>query len=268
MIKRVGNESAGMVTEYLKKEESINTTLLAYLEKYGFEKDFQACWLQLDDNSYKTIAVILKHFNNLYIYGDGYMFNNEELGVFAAFTGADIISGKMEILSDMALYLDEMVLEPSTHMVFRDETIFVKCTDVQKACPEDCAELSELIYSIPEFSRFYHSRMEIEQGIKRRMELGICRYFVLKKDGLVISQAYTTIESANYATIGGVVTRPEYRKQGMASLVVSCISRDILDSKKTPNLFYSNDEAGRVYSKLGFEATGDYAMLISPQYII
>jgi predicted GNAT family acetyltransferase len=103
---------------------------------------------------------------------------------------------------------------------------------VQKAGLEDCRELAELIYSVPEFARFYYSCMEIERGIRRRMELGICRYFILKKDGVIASQAYTTIESSKYATIGGVVTREGHRNQGLASLIVSCISQDILKDNK------------------------------------
>ena len=95
--------------------------------------------------------------------------------------------------------------------------------------------------------------------------MGICRYFMLKQDGVIASQAYTTIESSRFATIGGVVTRPEYRKQGLASQVVSCITRDILNGGKVPNLFYSNEEAGSMYRDIGFAAQGDYALLISNQ---
>lgn len=267
MIKWVGKEYTESVNEYLKKEESLNTTLIAYLEKFGFEKDFQKCWLQSDDH-HQTRAVILRHFNYLYIYCEGCLFNSDELSSFITFTEAEIISGKREILSKIALSLEDMVFEMTNHMLLKDDTNLSLCEDVIKACPEDCVELSQLIYSIPEFARFYHSRMEIEQGIRRRMELGTCRFFIIKKDGLIVSQGYTTIESSNFATIGGVVTRSEYRKQGLASKVASCISRDILASNKTPNLFYANKEAGRIYGKLGFIPAGDYAMLISGKYII
>lgn len=266
MIKRAGKEDAERIVEYLKQEESMNTTFLVYLEKYGFEKDFQECWLQTDEHNNKALAVILRHFNNLYIYSEGCSIYNKELGIFTSFMGSEIISGKRNILSEIACDRDDMVLESSCHMVFQDETMLIPCSEVRRAGLEDCRELSELIYSVPEFARFYHSRMEIERGIQRRMELGICRYFILKKDGVISSQAYTTMESSQFATIGGVVTRQEYRKQGLASLVVSCICRDIIHDKKIPNLFYSNEEAGRVYRRLGFEPAGNYGMLVSHQY--
>ena len=190
----------------------------------------------------------------------------EELGVFAAFLGPEIISGQIDIISGVSLLIDDMILEPSTHMVLENKNMLKTCQMVEKAGLEDCKALAELIFGIPEFSRFYHSAEEIERGIRRRMEMGVCRYFVIRRDGIVASQAYTTIESTKYATIGGVVTRNEYRKQGLASLVVSCICEDIINDNKTPNLFYSNDDAGRVYEKLGFVPAGDYAMMLSHKY--
>lgn len=268
MFRRAGKEDDKRVMGYLKREGSLNTTLLAYIEKYGFEKDFQDVWLQLDEHDGKTLAIAMRHFNSLYVYSEGCAYYNEELGTFASFIGAEIISGKRDLLSEIALFLDDMVFETSNHLILQDTSMLVPCEEVQKASLEDCQELAALIYSIPEFARFYHSPMEIEQGIRRRMEMGICRYFILKRDGVIVSQAYTTIESAQYATIGGVVTRHECRKQGLASLVVSCISQDILDENKTPNLFYSNAEAGRVYGRLGFVQGGDYAMMLSNKYSI
>ncbi|NLE24152.1 MAG: GNAT family N-acetyltransferase [Clostridiaceae bacterium] len=265
MIKRAEKENYEAVVDYLDKGGSINTTLLSYIEKYGFEKDFQDFWLYTD-NSDSTLAVLMRHFNSLYIYSEGSFLDAEELGAFAAFLGPEIISGQIDIISGVSLLIDDMILEPSTHMVLENKNMLKTCQMVEKAGLEDCKALAELIFGIPEFSRFYHSAEEIERGIRRRMEMGICRYFVIRRDGIIASQAYTTIESTKYATIGGVVTRNEYRKQGLASLVVSCICEDIINDNKTPNLFYSNDDAGRVYEKLGFVPAGDYAMMLSHKY--
>lgn len=267
MITRTEKKDYKRVVDYLNQEGSINTTLLAYIEKYGFEKDFQDIWIYTH-NSEEPLAVLMRHFNSLYIYSMGSFFDKEELSSFVSFVGADIISGKLDILSELSLCLTGMFLEPSTHMYLNHTDKLTPCSRVQKAGLEDCEEMAALIYSIPEFSRFYYSVQEIERGIRRRIEMGICRYFVLKLDGRIVSQAYTTIESSKFATIGGVVTRKEYRKQGLASLVVSCACNDILKDNKIPNLFYSNEDAGSVYEKLGFKFAGHYAMLLDYKYDI
>lgn len=266
MIKRAGEKDLTRIIDYLLFEGSLNTTFFAHIEKYGFEKDFQNIWIYSDEARNEILAVIMRHFSSLYIYSKGFSIDIEELASFISFLGPDIISGKRDVLSELALAIDGMVLEPSKHMVLMDNDGLIHCEDVKKAKLDDCAELAELIFSIPEFSRFYHSQQEIERGIRRRMELGICRYYVLKRDGIIASQAYTTIESKNFAIIGGVVTRNEYRKQGLASLVVSGISQEIINEKKKPNLFYSNERAGRVYERLGFVSDCDYAMLLNHRY--
>ncbi len=265
MIKRAEKENYEAVVNYLDKGGSINTTLLSYIERYGFEKDFQDFWLY-SNNSDNILAVLMRHFNSLYVYCEDTFLDVEELGAFISFIGPEIISGKRDIISSISLYVDEMFLEPSTHMVLKNNNMLKTCTMVEKANLEDCRELASLVFSIPDFSRFYHSSKEIESGIRRRMEMGICRYFVLRKNGIIASQAYTTIESTKYATLGGIVTRNEYRKQGLASLVVSCICEDILKDNKIPNLFYNNTEAGRIYERLGFIHTYDYAMLLNHKY--
>lgn len=265
MIKKAEKKQYEAVVNYLDRGGSINTTLLSYIEKYGFEKDFQDIWLYNDKDD-NILAVIMRYFNSLYIYCEGSFPDNEELGSFASFLGPEIVLGKIDILNNIAPYLDDMFLEPSTHMVLDDNKRLKISPMVEKARFCDCGEMAELIFSIPDFARFYHSSKEIEKGIKRRMEMGICRYFVLRKNGKIVSQAYTTVESSKYATIGGVVTRNEYRNQGLASFVVSNICEDILKDNKIPNLFYSNINAGRVYESLGFVPTCDYAMLLKFKY--
>jgi len=266
MIKHAVSEDYNIIVGCLKQEGSLNTTPLAHIEKYGLTRDFQDVWLQKNSDCGPILTVIMRHFNTLYLYNDGNFYEPEELGSFTSFLGLDIVFGKRDLLSELALYLEGMVLEPSCHMILEKPHQLIPCTEVVRAEVEDCEEIAALIYSVPEFARFYHSPKEIERGVRRRIEMGTCRYFVLKREGRIVSQAYTTIESSQYATIGGVVTLPEYRKQGLASLVVSCICRNLIKDKKIPNLFYNNEEAGRVYERLGFVHAGEYAMLLSHEY--
>ncbi|MCX7774438.1 MAG: hypothetical protein N2376_15220, partial [Clostridia bacterium] len=192
MIRRAAKEDNSRVLSFLAQEGSLNTTFFAHIEKYGYEKDFQDIWIYNGEQN-ETLAVIMRHFNALYLYSRDSLLDYDVLSSFVSFIGADVISGKLEILSEIALSVEGMVLEPSRHMVLARPESLVPCGAVERGRVEDCQELSELIYSIPEFARFYSSRLEIERGIRRRMELGICRYFVLRQDGVIASQAYTCL---------------------------------------------------------------------------
>ncbi|NLM73363.1 MAG: GNAT family N-acetyltransferase [Clostridiaceae bacterium] len=265
MIKKGGNHDILKLTDYLNCEGNLNTTILANLEKYGLEKDFQNVWFHIENNN--ICAVIMRYFNHLYLYSMDCKCDMEELVSFISFTGSDIISGKRELLKEIAPYFKEMKLEHSNLMVHEGTYETEYSDEAEKARLDDCHEMACLIYGIPEFARFYNSLQEIERGIRRRMELGLSRFYVRRAEGVIVSQAYTTVESNNYATIGGVVTRPEYRNKGMASSVVLAITRDILKNNKSPNLLYSNPHAGRLYEKLGFKKVCDFSMLISNEYL-
>lgn len=265
MIKRI-TDDAERVVSYLTREGSINTTLLALIEKYGFNKDFQEIWFQVEED--KINALIMRHFNYVYLYSWDCNCDFEELGGFVSFTGADVVLGKKGLLENILPYVDGFALEPSCHMVLENPEKLLPPYGAEKAKLDDCREMASLIYSVPEFARFYHSCEEIERGIRRRMEMGEIRCFVIKRDGLIVSQAYTTMESTFYASIGGVVTRDEYRNQGFASQVVSSIAHDILKDKKFPNLFFSNNKAGEIYKKLGFAEICEYGMLLPSKYCL
>jgi len=265
MIKKADKRHYSSVIDYLDKGGSINTSLLSFIEKYGFEKDFLDIWLYKDNDDH-ILAIIMRYFNFLYIYSQDHLSEIEELGFFTSFLEPEIIMGKTDILNRISPSFRDMFLESSIHMVLTNNKMLKPAPIVEKARYDDCREMAELIFSIPDFARFYHSPEEIEKGIRRRMEMGDCRYFVIRKDGKIVSQAYTTTECSKYATIGGVVTRNEYRNQGLASFVVSNICEDISRDNKIPNLFYNNINAGRVYENLGFVPAGDYAMLLKSKY--
>jgi predicted GNAT family acetyltransferase len=58
----------------------------------------------------------------------------------------------------------------------------------------------------------------------------------------------------------GVCTKEEYRKRGLASIVVEKLVKDVLAEGKIACLFYDNPEAGRIYKRIGFKDIGMWTM--------
>lgn len=62
--------------------------------------------------------------------------------------------------------------------------------------------------------------------------------------------------------ITGVATLKEYRGKGLATETVTALCREAFgEGKKFLCLFYDNPAAGRIYNRIGFRETGQYAML-------
>ncbi|BBG23774.1 GNAT family N-acetyltransferase [Sulfuracidifex tepidarius] len=74
-------------------------------------------------------------------------------------------------------------------------------------------------------------------------------------DNHLVSAAYTLIESENFAIIGGVFTKKEFRNMGLATSVVSTLTEDLTKRGKVASLYVREDNspAIHVYKKIGFK---------------
>ncbi len=260
MIRRAFNEDKACIIALLEHNEAMNCPMIAQIKRFGFDKDFQDIWLQQNDEK-QIQGVILRHFNQMYLYEVMQDADYEELASFSCFLGADRIWSAESPLMALQPFLSGFELKGSRHMILDHTQCLYEDHEVEAAGPEDCARLAAMIYGNEEFRQFYSSEEEIRIGISRRMALGQCRYRVLRQDGIIVSQAYTTMETESFATIGGVITDKAYQNRGFAGKVVSALARDIFKSGKKPNLFYHDETAGRLYKHLGFTDVGGYGML-------
>lgn len=258
MIRRAAKQDEDRIRGLLEQDEALNCPMIAQIERYGFDRDFQDVWLHEENNQLKSI--IMRHFNQMYLHDVSECEAYDELASFSFFLGVDIIWGKLYLMTQLEPCTG-FILEPSHHMILMSTENLESSADAEAARMEDSDELAEMIFGNEDFRRFYTSLDEIRLGIRKRLEMGQCRYRVIRRDGLIAAQAYTTLETRNYATIGGVLTREAYRGQGLGGSVVSALSNDLLSIGKKPSLFYRFDEAGRVYKRLGFQESSDYGML-------
>ncbi|EQI88936.1 acetyltransferase family protein [Clostridioides difficile P2] len=58
----------------------------------------------------------------------------------------------------------------------------------------------------------------------------------------------------------GVGTHPKYRAKGLATKCLIKLCSELLRENKIPCLFYDNEEAGKIYKKLGFENIGKWGI--------
>ena len=72
--------------------------------------------------------------------------------------------------------------------------------------------------------------------------------------------AKSTAENKTHAIIVGVGTHPQFRNKGYATKCISKICGELLNENKIPCLFYDNEEAGKIYKKLGFIKIGNWSI--------
>lgn len=99
------------------------------------------------------------------------------------------------------------------------------------------------------------------EGIHQMFEKGMLKGYAIYDGNLLAACGEWLDEHPEYGMIAGIATKPEYRRQGMAQRISIQLSLDILALGKTPLLRYSNEDAGRLYHKLGYYDIGDFGTL-------
>ena len=264
MIRKAGPKDGPIIEEFLKREESFNTGSLCTIERYGFEKAFHDVWLQESRDGCLT-AVYIRLFGFMHLFwpnAEGCEEALEEAADFLTFMGSGTITGNWAIIQKLSPFFTSFTLEQSRHMVLEGGERLVDSFLVRTAGSGDCGSMARLIMETEDFARFYHTPQEVERGMRQRLELGLCRYYLIERDGILAAQAHSTAETRRYATVGGVVTRRYYRGQGLSAQVVSALCRDLLKSGLRPELSCTDDTAARLYDKLGFIHVSNGGLLV------
>lgn len=103
-----------------------------------------------------------------------------------------------------------------------------------------------------ELRSFYREETirEIINGLKE----GKLKIYGLLVDDELVSSAFITAESEKVGVIRGVYTDPKYRNKGLATSLVSYITKDLTDRGKIASLRVRSDNfvAIKVYKKVGY----------------
>ena len=93
----------------------------------------------------------------------------------------------------------------------------------------------------------YSSEKEIQEWIDNEVV-----YFVKKDDTIVESISYE-IKDENHVYISGLVIRPEFQRQGIASCVIRLLLAKLKKFKKISLAVHLDNHAVKLYEALGFK---------------
>jgi predicted GNAT family acetyltransferase len=258
MIIKLNEGLRASLFEFLKKEAEINLFIIGDVELFGFDKDFQEVWAQLDrDMSYR--AVLLRYKTHFVFYAPAMEYNAVGFAnIIMSYEDRFDLSGKKEILYPLLEKLEYKKVREQFFSKLSSKEELVKLDShyiMERPSVEDAEEIYSLREQIIEFNDFkttIESQREMLKG-----EMG--RYFVIRLEGKIVSCAATTAENSMSAMVVSVMTHPEYRKRGLGGTCVHKICEELLGEGKGLCLFYDNPKAGSVYRKLGFKEIGQWS---------
>jgi predicted GNAT family acetyltransferase len=258
MIIRLNEGLRASLFEFLKREAAINLFIIGDVELFGFDKEFQEVWAQLDrDMSYR--AVLLRYKTHFVFYAPSTEYNAIGFAdIIKSYDDRFDLSGKKEILSALLEKLEYKKIREQYFSKLSSKEELVKLDlnyVIERLSVEDAEEIYSLREQIVEFKDFkttIENQRELLKG-----EMGRC--FAIRLEGKTVACASTTAENSMSAMVVSVMTHPEYRKKGLAGACVQKLCEELLSEGKGLCLFYDNPKAGSVYKKLGFKEIGQWS---------
>ncbi|AIO19025.1 hypothetical protein KQ51_01148 [Candidatus Izimaplasma bacterium HR1] len=260
MIRKLTELDRTKVLDYLYKEASYNIFIIGDIEAFGFDKDFQTIYGEIENNEF--ISVQLFYNEHAIYYANKTVFNTAYLDIYKNHK-FNYMSGKEELMTLIKPHLSqEFNFKPMHFCQATSIDIEVEITEEIKLVKtkEDVIKLYNLLITINEFGIQHKSLEDFIKSTEKGLEMGTKLY--VEKDGKMVSTVATTADTTINAMVVGVATDTNYRKQGYASqLMISLMKEYIINKKKDLCLFYDNPKAGKIYKRLGFKDVGKWVMM-------
>ena len=160
---------------------------------------------------------------------------------------------------------DRFLLEPhgTHHKMTLTDSSKLGDIDSSGAVQLDARDKGEIL-------EFYASAYPGNWFDARMLETG--QYFGIRRNGRLASIAGIHVYSPKYkvAALGNIATLPEFRGQGLGTIVTGALCRNLLKTVDVIGLNVKTDNADaiRCYQKLGFKITGEYNEFMANERIL
>jgi uncharacterized protein len=258
MIVKIDQTWHEKVMCYLREEPALNLFIIADIENFGYETDFQEIWADVDSAG-DIQGILLRYMGNYLPYAKQQINAKEFAEIINKDTSYEMLSGKKEITEQFRPYVQFDRSKETYFAELKDSSSLNKNSNrngIQEATIQDVDSLMELKKQIKEFSIRQTARQSLEQALTTKTG----RTYFIKENSIVVSCASTTAENSLSAMIVGVCSHPEKRNQGLATICMEALCQDVLSEGKALCLFYDNPKAGSIYKRLGFKDIGMWSM--------
>lgn len=256
MIIRCSEIHEKQLIDFLKKDMVFNTFIIADIINYGFHTSFQEIYMDFRDK--KCTFVYLKFYNNLILAGQNKYLDE----VFANKILSDDISvvmGRAEIVEKLQLNSKEKFVYMEKYMYELKDSNKLKedIGEVKIASENDVDRIHKFLMSFDEIKHLYPSKEMILNRIKSKEGV----HALIEFNGQIIAHGNSTAKTPYTLMMGGVAVNDNYRGQGMASKIVSALSKIIVDEGRVPCIWSEKTQEESFLSKIGFEEIGKWGTL-------
>ena len=259
MYKIAQKQDVEKLLKYL--EQDLKNCLYSYidLKKFGIENPNLTVYF---DESDGICCSALKYYEGLQLFDGAGKMDAEATAELIRHLNSHIVSSTVEVIEKLyPLLKDTYEMEQGYVTEMLSMPACEISEEVRPAKIAEYDEIAELICSDAGVGGHYEPQ-ELKEQLLARLEEGMGRNYILKRNDEIIHHAATYAELDNLAVISGVITREDWRGKGVGTLAVRKLCYDLITEGKKPCLFYYTKQAEGFYKKIGFEEGTGWAKLV------
>lgn len=260
MIRKCTIEDQEALLEFLNRDAVCNTFILADINDFGFDRDFQTVYADMEDGV--CSAVYLMFYENLLVSCAEDKADTGFLQELFEQKTPDVVMGKESCVRMVHELLDGYKMESRQIYVLDYNDLSPEEPDltglyIAEAGMEDVDDVFNFLSGIEELKNLYTSK----DMIRDRICENAGKHYLIRKEGRIIAHANSAAGSRQNVMIGGVGVAADFRGKHLAGYLVSRLCREILSQGRKPCLFSSRGQEHNLYVRLGFRPAGSWATL-------
>lgn len=226
----------------------------------GLQSEQTNTWVVADDG---PIAFIFRYYNTVQLFfcGPSAKLNACAFRIagFLSQYDFDMISGEAALIRSVSAELKGYRMTEGVIMARRECPTAVS-EPFELAAPEDCPEIAALICSDEAIGGHYRAE-QLACQLRGRMLHEHCRNLIVRRDGRIAAHFGTYAETKEFAVLGGLITHPDFRGEGLGRALQDALSGMLLKEEKLPLLYCFEETTRNWYARFGWSPITNCAKL-------
>lgn len=257
MIVRADQGNIEEIYDYIGQHREECLYLYVNLRRYGVDNPSMSVWLDKENN--KILGVYLKYFECLHFFTKESEYQLHTLLSMITQQNPQVIFMPKHIGQRIEEDLSPLYVLKYMEIMSTNELRHIDNPDgVERAGRSDIARIVEFLMDDTEYTNVYQQESVYNQFL-HRYDDGFTRFHYILRDGKIVACEGTNAELDDIAIIGGLLTSPGYRGQGLGSKVLQSIWDEILSEGKQGFSFVENPVSKRLHNRLGINTVGAIA---------
>ena len=253
IIRLCSEKDKGRLTTFLNSEPVFHTFLLADIEQYGFDKDYQKVYVQEKEGVCE--AVFLKYYSNFILAGDPAKIDYEKV---SSVIGPEIttIMGNAEIVEKVIEKLKTKFNLICNNLYVHEPESKIVQNELKVANLDNVDRIHEFLMCFPEFRVMYAEKGMIINRIRNNEGV----HLFIEKDGEIIAHGNSAASAEKTCMMGGICVKEEYRHLGYAKTILRALCRYIESIDKIPCIFAKENPEYSIFKELNFKRYGRWGV--------